>query len=44
MAFGQGRGRDYGLASALAILIFIIVATVSAISFKQTKALEDVNS
>lgn len=42
-AFGVGTGRDYGLASALAIIIFIIVATVSAISFKQTKALEDVN-
>ncbi|WP_231391962.1 ABC transporter permease subunit [Arthrobacter sp. 35W] len=44
VAFGQGTGRDYGLASALAIIIFIIVATVSAISFKKTKALEDVNS
>lgn len=44
VAFGQGTGRDYGLASALAIVIFIIVATVSAISFKQTKALEEVNS
>ncbi len=44
VAFGQGTGRDYGLASALAIIIFIIVATVSAISFKQTKALEEVNS
>ncbi|QOT18166.1 ABC transporter permease subunit [Paenarthrobacter sp. YJN-5] len=44
VAFGQGTGRDYGLASALAIIIFIIVATISAISFKQTKALEDVNS
>jgi arabinogalactan oligomer/maltooligosaccharide transport system permease protein len=44
VAFGQGTGRDYGLASALAIIIFIIVATVSAISFKQTKALEDVNA
>jgi arabinogalactan oligomer/maltooligosaccharide transport system permease protein len=43
VAFGQGTGRDYGLASALAIIIFIIVATISAISFKQTKALEDVN-
>ncbi|MBP2412060.1 arabinogalactan oligomer/maltooligosaccharide transport system permease protein [Arthrobacter stackebrandtii] len=43
VAFGQGTGRDYGLASALAIIIFIIVATVSAISFKQTKALEEVN-
>ncbi|WP_074713302.1 ABC transporter permease subunit [Arthrobacter alpinus] len=43
VAFGQGTGRDYGLASALAIVIFLIVATVSAISFKQTKALEEVN-
>ncbi|MHA7176991.1 ABC transporter permease subunit [Arthrobacter sp. Sr24] len=43
VAFGQGTGRDYGLASALAIVIFIIVATVSAVSFKQTKALEEVN-
>ncbi|WP_415857111.1 ABC transporter permease subunit, partial [Sinomonas sp. G460-2] len=42
-AFGVGTGRDYGLASALAIIIFIIVAVISAVSFKQTKALEDVN-
>lgn len=39
-----GNARDYGLAAALAIIIFIIVATVSAISFRQTKALEDLNS
>ena len=44
VAFGQGTGRDYGLASALAIIIFIIVAAVSAVSFRQTKALEEVNS
>ncbi|MCC3296035.1 ABC transporter permease subunit [Arthrobacter sp. zg-Y411] len=44
VAFGQGTGRDYGLASALAVLIFIIVAIISAISFRQTKALEEVNS
>jgi arabinogalactan oligomer/maltooligosaccharide transport system permease protein len=43
IAFGTGTGRDYGLASALAILIFIIVAAVSALSFKKTKALEDLN-
>ena len=43
VAFGSGTGRDYGLASALAIIIFIIVAAISAISFKQTKALEEVN-
>ncbi|ASN40510.1 ABC transporter permease subunit [Paeniglutamicibacter terrestris] len=43
IAFGTGTGRDYGLASALAIIIFIIVAAVSALSFKKTKALEDLN-
>ncbi|MEJ3405448.1 ABC transporter permease subunit [Rathayibacter sp. YIM 133350] len=43
VAFGGGGGRDYGLASAFAILIFIIVAVVSAISFKRTRALEDLN-
>jgi arabinogalactan oligomer / maltooligosaccharide transport system permease protein len=41
IAFGGGGGRDYGLASAFSILIFILVATVSAISFKRTRALED---
>ncbi|MFZ3453504.1 ABC transporter permease subunit [Arthrobacter sp. 7Tela_A1] len=44
VAFGQGTGRDYGLASALAILIFVIVAVISAVSFRQTKSLEEVNS
>ena len=44
VAFGQGSGRDYGLASALAVIIFIIVAVISAVSFRQTKALEEVNS
>lgn len=43
VAFGEGTGRDYGLASAFAILIFFIVATVSIISFRQTKALEELN-
>jgi arabinogalactan oligomer/maltooligosaccharide transport system permease protein len=43
VAFGQGTGRDFGLASAFAILIFIIVATVSAIGFRRTRALEDLN-
>jgi arabinogalactan oligomer / maltooligosaccharide transport system permease protein len=43
VAFGAGTGRDYGLASAFAILIFVIVATVSIISFRQTKALEELN-
>ena len=42
VAFGGGGGRDYGLASAFSILIFILVATVSAIGFKRTRALEDI--
>lgn len=43
IAFGSGGGRDYGLASALSILIFIIVAVISAVSFRQTRALEDLH-
>lgn len=36
-----GANRDYGLASAFSIIIFVIVAAISAISFRQTKALEE---
>lgn len=43
VAFGGGGGRDLGLASALSILIFLIVTVVAIISFRQTKALEDLN-
>jgi len=39
----EGGNRDYGLAAALSILIFIVVAAVSAISFRQTRALEDLH-
>jgi len=41
IAFAAGKGQDYGLASAVAILIFFIVGTISAISFSRTKALEN---
>lgn len=43
VAFGQGGARDYGLASALSILIFILVAAISIIAFRRTKALEEIN-
>ncbi|WP_158862023.1 ABC transporter permease subunit [Leifsonia sp. AG29] len=36
-----GANRDYGLASAFSIIIFVLVAAISAISFRQTKALEE---
>jgi arabinogalactan oligomer/maltooligosaccharide transport system permease protein len=43
VAFGSGTGRDYGLASAFAIIIFIVVAVISIIGFRQTKALEEID-
>jgi arabinogalactan oligomer/maltooligosaccharide transport system permease protein len=42
LSFASGKGGDYGLASAVSILIFFIVATISALSFWRTKALENV--
>jgi arabinogalactan oligomer / maltooligosaccharide transport system permease protein len=41
VAFQSGRGGDYGLAAALSILIFLLIAAISAISFMRTKALEN---
>lgn len=38
-----GADRDYGLASAFAILIFLLVGTVSVIAFRRTKSLEELN-
>jgi arabinogalactan oligomer/maltooligosaccharide transport system permease protein len=38
-----GQNRDYGLASAFSILIFVIVAVISIISFRRTKALEEIH-
>ncbi|MBN9139384.1 MAG: maltose ABC transporter permease MalF [Micrococcales bacterium] len=37
-----GQNRDYGLASAFSILIFLIVAAIAVISFSRTKALEEI--
>ena len=41
LAFVVGKGQNYGLASAIGILIFFIVAAISAASFWRTKALEN---
>lgn len=38
-----GSQRDYGLASAFSIIIFVLVSVIAVISFKQTKALEELN-
>ena len=42
IAFASGKGGDYGLAAAISLIIFFIVATISAITFWRTKALENV--
>ena len=38
----SGTGQNFGLASAFSILIFVVVATVSLISFKRTKKFEEI--
>ena len=43
VAFGATAGRDYGLASAFAIIIFIVVATVSIIGYRRSRVLEDIH-
>lgn len=40
-AVNAGRGNNFGLGAALSILIFIMVATISAVSFRTTKQLEE---
>ncbi|MCR2812230.1 ABC transporter permease subunit [Microbacterium sp. zg.Y1090] len=37
----SGGAADYGLASALSIIIFIIVGAISALAFRQTRKLEE---
>ncbi|MDX6513801.1 MAG: maltose/maltodextrin transport system permease protein, partial [Gaiellaceae bacterium] len=42
LAFASGKGNDYGLATAISIVIFFIVATISTVSFWRTRSLENV--
>lgn len=42
LAFG-GQGAQYGFASAVSVLIFLIVALLSLISLRQSRSLEEVN-
>ncbi len=42
IAFESGRGADYGFAAAIAVLIFIMVAGISAYSFKYTRTFEEI--
>jgi arabinogalactan oligomer/maltooligosaccharide transport system permease protein len=41
IAFASGKGQDFGLAATISIFIFVIIGTISAISFSRTKSLEN---
>jgi arabinogalactan oligomer/maltooligosaccharide transport system permease protein len=38
----SGGAADYGLASALSIIVFIVIGIVSAVAFRQTRKLEEI--
>jgi arabinogalactan oligomer/maltooligosaccharide transport system permease protein len=42
LAFGA-QGAQYGFAAAVSIFIFLIVAVISVIGFRRTRALEEIN-
>jgi len=41
LAIATGRGQDFALASAVAIIIFFIVGTISGVLFYRSKSLEN---
>ncbi len=43
LAFGGVAGRDYSLAAAISILIFVIIAAISAVNFKLSGSFKEVN-
>ena len=43
LAFQGARGNEYAMAAALGVIIFLIVALISGISFLRTRALEEVS-
>jgi arabinogalactan oligomer / maltooligosaccharide transport system permease protein len=42
IAAGAGRGSQFSLATAIVVIIFMVLATTSALSFRLTKKLEDI--
>ncbi|MCA9898902.1 MAG: maltose ABC transporter permease MalF [Ardenticatenaceae bacterium] len=43
LAFAGGRGQDYGLASAITIVIFFIVGAITLFQFRYTKMWEEIS-
>jgi arabinogalactan oligomer/maltooligosaccharide transport system permease protein len=42
LAYSQGVGQQFGLASALTVIIFLIVMLIAAYSFRFTRRLEEI--
>ena len=42
LAFAAGKGNDFGLACAVSIFIFMIIASISAAAFKRSGSLENI--
>lgn len=43
LAFEGGQGTDYAFAAAISLVIFVIIATISAFNFRYTRSLEDLS-
>jgi arabinogalactan oligomer / maltooligosaccharide transport system permease protein len=43
LAFATGHGQDYGLAAAVSVMIFLIVAIVTMFSFYKTRTFEEIS-
>ena len=43
LAFASGRGADFGYASAITIVIFVILAVITALQFRYTKVWEEIS-
>ncbi|MGJ7441013.1 ABC transporter permease subunit [Aquipuribacter sp. MA13-6] len=43
LGFESGGGQQWGFACAISVFIFAIVATISALGFRQTRSLEEIN-
>jgi ABC-type sugar transport system permease subunit len=43
LAFGSGRGADYGFASTISLVIFVIVAVITFFNFRFTQSWEEIS-
>jgi ABC-type sugar transport system permease subunit len=43
LAFESGRGADYGFASAITVIIFMLLVIVTLINFRYTRVWEEIS-